>query len=152
MLSFFPLLKLPPSPSFPPWLTYCYFGPQLSLFWRYKSVHVNQNASHAISQHHFSLWKPQLGSGRTGSWLYFSGLSTAILTNKCIFPLAVHLARRPAYSLSWGLFSKRAFDKSIISRSPHRGQRVLELTERGNFSQSRVSCHLVLCWTGLVSR
>lgn len=123
----------------------CFFCPQLSLFWRYKLVHVNQNASHAFSRHHFSLWRPQLGSGRTGSWLYISGLSMAILTNKCIFPLAVHLAQWPHVLSPGVLLGNRAVDKSIMRRSPHQRQCTSKLTERGHFSQPRVSFHLVSC-------
>lgn len=50
-------------------------------------------------------------------WRLFSGLSTVKLTNKCIFPKAVHLALPPPLNSP---SCNRADDKSITGRSPHR--------------------------------
>lgn len=88
-----------------PKLSYCHSCPRHSLFWRHMLVHVNQNASSTISSHNFSSQKPQFGIGCTGSWLHISGLSTAILTNKCIFSTGSPLGTIAAHPLSQGLFS-----------------------------------------------
>lgn len=84
---------------------YCYFGPQLSLFWRYKLVHVNQNASHAISQHHFSLLEATAWQWAHIELALFLRTFHSYINKQMHFSTGSSLGTTAAYSLSWGLFS-----------------------------------------------